>query len=217
MYDSFLTRLCAALLAVPALLVAGAWVAVPGLDDRARRRFLLLALAALWVLLAALTARADSIQFPGGWAGSTGVYDGLAEYGEIPCHFENLTGSNFNFELCDSSGSPGSTMVLPPGDSGLVYIYFDGNTPGGQYYDQYGEPWLLDCTTSNLNTVVLQTYPGGIFMHVVYTPWLRPGGVQEQGFLWGWFLAGWGLAIGGIMSALVWRQVRNIGADAPTM
>jgi DNA replication protein DnaC len=60
-------------------------------------------------------------------------------------------------------------------------------------------------------------YPGGIFMHVVYTPWMRPGGVQAQRFLWGWFLAGWGLAIGGIMSALVWRQVRNIGADAPTM
>jgi hypothetical protein len=44
---------------------------------------------------------------------------------------------------------------------------------------------------------------------------VAPVGLSEVS--WSWFLAGWGLACTAIAFQLIFRQVRNLGADAPTM
>ena len=54
---------------------------------------------------------------------------------------------------------------------------------------------------------------GGV--SVVNYGYIRPDKAQE--FLWPWFIAGFTLACTGIAYQLIWRQVRNIGGEAPTM
>ena len=81
----------------------------------------------------------------------------------------------------------------------------------------------LDLSGTNVNYVTLLAWggPGGLSVNgfggasVVTYGLVRPD--QVDTFYWTWFLAGWGLSLTAIAFQLVFRQIRNLGADAPTM
>jgi hypothetical protein len=108
----------------------------------------------------------------------------------------NLSGTNVNF------ASP--AFAQEPANGFENYSYDDFSV-----VMQGSSPPL----TGNLASAYLNMFP--LAGWNVHNYPVAPVGLSEVS--WSWFLAGWGLACTAIAFQLIFRQVRNLGADAPTM
>ena len=108
-----------------------------------------------------------------------------------------------------------SWVLVPPGG-----CYFQAFCPSDTHEGDTFSP-AMDLSGTNVNVVTFVCDSGSVAagglggVSVVNYGYIRPD--QAQDFLWPWFIAGFTLACTGIAYQLIWRQVRNIGGEAPTM
>ncbi len=153
----------------------------------------------------------------------------------VPVTWDNESGEVCEVDISDDSGNWVCSVFPPPGVSLPSFIaapvtdsgYFFASSTN--IYHGFGQISGWMSTQSNIMQVVTifgdganasssgtgWTGTGVAGMSIYQYPYYAPGSADQ--FLWGWFLAGWGLACSAIAFQLIFRQVRNLGADAPTM
>ena len=225
MIDHLALRVFGCFLAACVLGLAALVASAPGIPARRVALFWGLIGAAL---LACATARADGYTVAGVGSGSGPV--GVLSDGSVmvPVIWDNETGAAVEVD-CAKPGGSGIYYTLWPvqGVSALSWVLVP---PGGCYFQAFcpsdtheGDTFspAMDLSGTNVNVVTFVCDSGSVAaggmggVSVVNYGYIRPDQAQE--FLWPWFIAGFTLACTGIAYQLIWRQVRNIGGEAPTM
>ncbi len=226
------------------LLRSGLWLAaalafyLARLTPGKRVHFWILVGAAL---MYAAMAKGDGVNIQNG-SGTITAGPGAGALGDgsvmVPVVWDNEAGGVVEIdclvETREGGGPPppadiAYTLYPAPGVSQMTYIYvpasgcvFQTEAPSDPFAgDIYDLP--LDLSGTNINYVTLVAWggPGGLSVNgfggasIVTYGLVRPD--QVDTFYWTWFLAGWGLSLTAIAFQLVFRQIRNLGADAPTM
>jgi len=225
MIDHLALRVFGCFLAACVLGLAALAASVPGISARRRALFWGLIGAAL---LVCATARADgyTVAGVGTEPGPVGVLsDGSVM---VPVIWDNETGAAVEVD-CAKPGGEGIYYTLWPvqGVSALSWVlvpaggcYFQAFCPSDTHEGDTFSP-AMDLSGTSVNVVTFVCDSGSVAagglggVSVVNYGYIRPDQAQE--FLWPWFIAGFTLACTGIAYQLIWRQVRNIGGEAPTM
>jgi len=225
MIDHLALRVFGCFLAACVLGLAALVASAPGISARRVALFWGLIGAAL---LACATARADGYTVSGVGSGSGPV--GVLSDGSVmvPVIWDNETGAAVEVD-CAKPGGSGIYYTLWPvqGVSALSWVlvppegcYFQAFCPSDTHEGDTFSP-AMDLSGTNVNVVTFVCDSGSVAAggmggaSVVNYGYIRPDQAQE--FLWPWFIAGFTLACTGIAYQLIWRQVRNIGGEAPTM
>jgi hypothetical protein len=225
MIDHLALRVFGCFLAACVLGLAALVASAPGISARRVALFWGLIGAAL---LACATARADGYTVTGVGSGSGPV--GVLSDGSVmvPVIWDNETGAPVEVD-CAKPGGSGIYYTLWPvqGVSALSWVlvplggcYFQAFCPSDTHEGDTFSP-AMDLSGTNVNIVTFVCDSGSVAaggmggVSVVNYGYIRPDQAQE--FLWPWFIAGFTLACTGIAYQLIWRQVRNIGGEAPTM
>lgn len=225
MIDHLALRVFGCFLAACVLGLAALVASAPGISARRVALFWGLIGAAL---LVCATARADGYTVTGVGSGSGPV--GVLSDGSVmvPVVWDNETGAAVEVD-CAKPGGSGIYYTLWPvqGVSALSWVlvplggcYFQAFCPSDTHEGDTFSP-AMDLSGTNVNVVMFVCDSGSVAaggmggVSVVNYGYIRPDQAQE--FLWPWFIAGFTLACTGIAYQLIWRQVRNIGGEAPTM